>query len=288
MDSIIKTCVISSDRLDMPLKNGTCRDYKGYRCVLTDKDGVVQPVLFNVHTGSPPLQGTYQIPPKDGDYIFQVRWNGHFPLGHKAIYQIVDQSLVLVENEYTFIELWVDKLFWNYPKIYEFLNPVSRGSSFLPLNELNLLKRNKMQRLAEFLSEYDLFQFYTVDDFAKSPSHGLLFEPVKVNGWSVVEAVTEPQRIKKRGLLDNNKVNIDTKPRFFSFDGKQTNEIKIIWHFTQTVYNEVYTEEIAKGEPLVIPSDCQTLIVITKGAYIRQHKSHSYKINAFRLLDPTE
>lgn len=284
--NILKNCVVTSDKLTSPLKNGICRENKGFRCVLTDKDVVVRPVLFDVHIGSTPLQGTYQIQPKDGDYIFQVRWNGQYPLGHRAIFKVEQGALIPVVNEYLFGELWTDQLSWKYPKIHEFLNPTLRSSSFLPLDELNIAKKTKMHRVTEFLTEYDLFQFYTVEDFAKSPSSGLEFEPVIVTDWKASEAGTTPHRIKKRGLLGNDKVNIDTKPRYYSFNGTHSTEIKVTWRFTHTFYNEIYLEEIADGDPLTIPADCQTLIVITKGAYVKQNRSHSYKIQVYRFALP--
>lgn len=261
------------------IKNGNARTKTGIRQVALGPDFFPRPVDHRIHSGYQPDRCTVQAA-ESGDYIFEVTWDSS---GFKdRIYKLDCDDNVITNGHAA--SLW-DSLRKEYPSIDGFLNPVGRGSSFLPEDLFPKSKDLCNIRKEERIKRFEAFSGIKIERSSAliSPSKGLNFQATDLHENLIYGH--NPSKYIWQGTA----VNINTEVKYYWCDGRGTSVVAepregIILTEGSNSPNEQKVEYNPEKIGLKkAPRDAKFLIRICTGAYTREQTSYGITVDVYRI-----
>jgi hypothetical protein len=239
------------------------------RLVFDYNTGRLAPVLYHVKSGPIAKRCSHMLH-KKGMVVVEMSWT---PTGEEGDFTYtVDGGRRMPSPS------------WTYPHLFdEWMAPQTSGDSVLPVESLaERNKRDLVERIVKMLHLGDLTP-EEMHQWKVSPLDGLPRHPVKVNNFSEAKAAILTRQVQSGSLVQVNYIDLlylrkDGVWREVVIDDTDYSVLDENHHIGET-YEHIGTQLYS----IVDFTGVEEAIILTKGAYTKDHESYGYRYKWWAL-----
>lgn len=268
------------------IQNGSCFSNTGARAVafgpsMDPNTNSIRPVIYRIHSGYRSNRCTVQAV-EPGDVLFSISWNSRETI---EMVEIVKNDFSTLEMPQVMAAVWWLKLREMYPSVNTFLEPSSRGESYLPEaiwpEESDLSTVTKKQRWEGFNRTHGLSIPWR--EVSLSPATGLNYKPV-------IKPLSEMLDFNpSKYSWDGSVVGIYREEKYYWSDGKGQSMEALALECVDFEDGSNYAHSphiIERPERRGLqapPSWARLLVKVYRGAYTHEHCSYGVKVDTYKI-----